>query len=800
MKNFWSKILTGFATVVMVLALSANAQAAPLNGLPNVSLSNSGAGQTTTATISFTTATPVGSAGDPYGQISINFPAGFNIVDTAVANPSANLGTITEYGDAGQIFLFSFNQAGGLPAGSNVSFQLTGIVNPGVSGNYNLDISTWQNNGQSLVDGPTTSFDFSIQPRGPNQDNSSISPSGLNNLTVGTSTVITFSARDQFNNPSSNQDVAWSLDAGSQFSLSKTSGVTNASGQDSVTLTAPNQAGLTTTVEVRSGTVVNYVTFTTNFTSIPGNLHHFELSNISSPQTAGSFFDIFVTPYDQYNNVITNYNWDNGANRPNFSGLNSVGAWNPSYTFLSSSNGVATYRVTPYATQSGATITANLASANGISNSFDVNHNVVNSILLTPDPSTITTDQTQTYTVTAYDVYGNPWDVSGTAAYSIDAAAGGSWNGSIYNPEHAGTFTVTAQYQGYFDTAQLTVNSGSLHHIIINPDTEQTIQAGGSVQFTATGYDQFNNAITGLTFNWNNADANGLFSSTVASTYEVYAYLGAIQSTHVNVLVEPGDLHHIIIVPSNDQTITAGQTITFVAHSYDIYGNERSVDTFTWVATSGVDSGLFNQTTAGLYEVYAMSNGIPSNHVSVTVVHSTMVGLRIYPDNAHLATADETLAYTALAEDQYGNQWDVTGLTTFTTDDPAGGFSANVYEAGLVGSHSVTGSYNGFSDSTTVTIDGHGVVVSIQINPTSSTLTADQTQQFTVTAYDSDGNSWDATNDSIWTTTDSCGTVVNGLYNACRVGDWQVDVTYNGYANFADVNVSHLLILRPLDQ
>src|SRR3990167_9668404 len=272
MKNFWSKILTGFATVVMVLALSANAQAAPLNGLPNVSLSNSGAGQTTTATISFTTATPVGSAGDPYGQISINFPAGFNIVDTAVANPSANLGTITEYGDAGQIFLFSFNQAGGLPAGSNVSFQLTGIVNPGVSGNYNLDISTWQNNGQSLVDGPTTSFDFSIQPRGPNQDNSSISPSGLNNLTVGTSTVITFSARDQFNNPSSNQDVAWSLDAGSQFSLSKTSGVTNASGQDSVTLTAPNQAGLTTTVEVRSGTVVNYVTFTTNFTSIPGNL------------------------------------------------------------------------------------------------------------------------------------------------------------------------------------------------------------------------------------------------------------------------------------------------------------------------------------------------------------------------------------------------------------------------------------------------------------------------------------------------------------------------------------------------
>jgi len=89
-------------------------------------------------------------------------------------------------------------------------------------------------------------------------------------------------------------------------------------------------------------------------------------------------------------------------------------------------------------------------------------------------------------------------DVSAATTFSIDAAAGGSWVNYVYTSEYAGTWTITATYLGFNDTASLTVNAGALHHIVISPDTS-TITAGSTQTYSAQSFDQFNNLIANVT-------------------------------------------------------------------------------------------------------------------------------------------------------------------------------------------------------------------------------------------------------------------------------------------------------------
>ena len=44
------------------------------------------------------------------------------------------------------------------------------------------------------------------------------------------------------------------------------------------------------------------------------------------------------------------------------------------------------------------------------------------------------------------DVYGNSWDVTGLATWSISSGAGGSWSRGVYTSATAGTWTITGAY------------------------------------------------------------------------------------------------------------------------------------------------------------------------------------------------------------------------------------------------------------------------------------------------------------------------------------------------------------------
>ncbi|HLF07711.1 MAG TPA: exo-alpha-sialidase, partial [Thermoplasmata archaeon] len=85
-----------------------------------------------------------------------------------------------------------------------------------------------------------------------------------------------------------------------------------------------------------------------------------------------------------------------------------------------------------------------------------------------PATATITTDQTQQFTATAYDSNNNPLQGITFSWAATDGSVGAS---GLLTPQKTGTHTVTATAQGKSGTAQVTVNPGAAVSVSIAPPT-----------------------------------------------------------------------------------------------------------------------------------------------------------------------------------------------------------------------------------------------------------------------------------------------------------------------------------------
>jgi hypothetical protein len=119
--------------------------------------------------------------------------------------------------------------------------------------------------------------------------------------------------------------------------------------------------------------------------------------------------------------------------------------------------------------------------------------NDLSHIDLTPATATRMAGRTISYTLTAYDAYGNDWDVTADGVYAVAPGAGGSWVDHIYTSEIAGTWMVTGTYGGEVGTATLTVSHALLDYVNLMP-VAAIRMAGQSIPFTLTAYDAHGNS------------------------------------------------------------------------------------------------------------------------------------------------------------------------------------------------------------------------------------------------------------------------------------------------------------------
>jgi len=405
------------------------------------------------------------------------------------------------------------------------------------------------------------------------------------------------------------------------------------------------------------------------------------------------------------------------------------------------------------------------------------------SLVVTPPSATITADQTQQFTATEYDTYGNPIAVSPvwTAGNGTVDATG------LFTPWSVGTWAVTATDGLLSDTATITVVAGSLASIVVTPPTA-TITADQTQAYTATGYDAKGNVVP-IAPVWStdggSIDSTGLYSPTPVGTWTVTATDGPISGT-AQVIVTVGVLVSIVVTPPT-ATITADDTQQYTATGHDAQGNAVPINP-TWSASGGSVSlsGLYTATPTGTFTITA-TDGALSGTAQVIVTAGALASIVVTPQTATI-TADDTQQYIATGYDAKGNLVPINPVWSASVGsvDPTG-----LYTPTLLGIWTVTAADGLLSDSASVTVTA-GVLAAILVTPPTATITADDTQQFTATGYDAKGNLLPI--NPVWAV-DGGSVSTSGLYTPTPTGTFTVTATDGALSGTAQVLVTNGVLL-----
>jgi plastocyanin len=426
-----------------------------------------------------------------------------------------------------------------------------------------------------------------------------------------------------------------------------------------------------------------------------------------------------------------------------------------------------------------------------------VTHGEATGLALSPDPATITAGQVVTYAATAQDAYGNQWDVTANAAFSIDATAGGSWADNVYTSESAGDWTVSATHGDRSATATLHVIEGQIINIALTP-AEETVAAGERVTYTVSAEDAYGNtwdvtAQAGFDIdaaaggNW----AGNVYTSESAGDWTVSAIYGAL-STTATLHVTHGDATGLALSP-DPATVTAGQDVTYAATAEDAYGNTWDVIAATSfaidVAAGGNwDDNVYTSEIAGDWTVSA-THGDRSATATLHVIEGQIINITLSPAEKSV-TAGERVTYTVSAEDEHGNIWDASAQTTFSVDTAAGGtWTGNVYTSQVAGHWTVTAQVGDLSATATLNVQ-HAGATSLILDASHDSVVAGLPVTYTLSAQDAYGNTWDATDEADWHVDAAAGGTWNGnIYTSAAPGDWTVTATYGGLSTTAALHV-----------
>ena len=393
------------------------------------------------------------------------------------------------------------------------------------------------------------------------------------------------------------------------------------------------------------------------------------------------------------------------------------------------------------------------------------------SIVVSPDPTTVSAGATRAFTATVYDSYGNVNTTSivtwSTNAGSIDASGLLTAQTTPQNGR-----SVTATSGAASDTATIDVWPAAPASVTVVPEGAG-VTAGTTRQYTATLYDQYGNVNSTATVTWStnagSISAGGLLTAqTTAATGRTVTATSGAASGSATVDVWAAQPASVTVLPQG-AGVTVGTTRQYTATLYDQYGNVNSTASVTWSTNAGsVSSGglLTAQTTAATGRSVTATSGSASGSATVDLIAAAPSTATVSPDVAGVAAGSQR-TFTATLRDAYGN---VNATATVTWTTTAGSLtSGGVLTAQTTAQtgRSVTATSGAASGSATVDVYA-AAPDRITVSPSSATVFLNLTQQLSATVYDAYNNvnstspvAWSATSGSV------SGT---GLYTAPSTG------------------------------
>ncbi len=390
----------------------------------------------------------------------------------------------------------------------------------------------------------------------------------------------------------------------------------------------------------------------------------------------------------------------------------------------------------------------------------------------------------------------NTWDNGTFGNYWSDYSGNDSDNDGIGEEN----YTINSNNVDYHPVT----HPVGIDHIEIKAN-RSTVTAGEKISFTSKAYDEngfyLDEVIGGINWSiesgshgsWNNnnytSESQGTWNVTGKYNYSTLTKENITISDETSIKVNPGDVDSVTISPSQDQTVKAGEKLTFDAKAYDANDNliTDSESDFTWKNTN--ETGVFNKTSTGEYDVNAAYNGTMSSTVNVTVEPSATSQLTLvrWPSDFNI-TAGNAAQFTVEVQDEYGN---ANSSGSFKV-----GFCVNNTENKIIdiGDGDADGTVSWtkkkaktyqiqFKNSSgaldpTETYDltvEPSQVDSVEINSNEKTVTAGKSISFTAAAFDEFGNLiCDNVSDFNWENASE------GTFSMNEAGKYNVSASYNG--------------------
>ncbi|MFH1859771.1 MAG: FG-GAP-like repeat-containing protein [bacterium] len=384
---------------------------------------------------------------------------------------------------------------------------------------------------------------------------------------------------------------------------------------------------------------------------------------------------------------------------------------------------------------------------------------------LLPRQTTVQVGGTCSFTVQAYD---RSWQEISGMEYHWDMVSKlgslscvmGTTN-TFTAGRQLGIETIVVNCASMTATAKATIISGKLHHLVITP-MSPIIEVGNGVEFTATGYDQYNNPIPSLVYSWQTFSQLGsltlpmglstiFMAGTKTGTLTINASIGTITG-YAAITITPGRLHHIVIEPGIAAVQVQSQQV-FCARGYDQYDNYLPGILFDWTIDDGFilyASGSQAVLTAGEFimqgRIIASSNGV-SGYATVTITPGELGYFQF--EHINNQQAGDEFAITITARDKGGNiinNYNGCAVLSDTTNTISPQITDNFQNGIWTGTVSITKATTG------ITIEAEekdgrtgasnrfdilpGKVSSIEIIPDDQLVMAGQTATVTAKAYD----------------------------------------------------------------
>ena len=606
------------------------------------------------------------------------------------------------------------------------------------------------------------------------------------------SPAVQVKALDDFGNLVVGQDIAVTLISGMGGLVGTTTQITDGSGIATFNDLWINVAGIDKKLRFTADSVISD---SDTFTIFHADLAKYHVITEFVTYIAGVPFDVTIEAVDPYGNLLGAdyvpdgpYQWVTTASNAPDGTPPDISAPLEEGDFTA---GVAVKTVTLYCAEEGVLFTAvDDSGFGGTSWEKTILPGDAVSIVVSPDDTTITADDTQEYTAQATDSWGNIFSVTEVTTFVIDGDHGGTWLDNLYSAGYVGEWQVQGQYDTLTDNATLTVTPGAVADLDIIDEPSDTIAGLPIGPLTVKAVDQHGNPVPGATID---VSENGgyvfdagqlqqdtgvdgiatfadLVINTAATGYQLHFASGVAAVDSDSFEITPAEFAAYTVLPE-DVTYTAGIPFDVTITATDQFGNpvgdehEPGGD-YTW-ETNASDAPYGDEPDIGTVVADDFSDGVATKNVTlycaedgvtftvtdnttatgtsdgITVIHGEdITSFVISPDDKSI-TADDTQEYTSNAADTWGNEFSVTDVTTFSIEDGAGGeWDGNLYEPGYVGVWLVKGDYSPWTDNTTLTVTpgvAFELIIADGTQPT-DTRAGEAISPVTVVVKDEDGN------------------------------------------------------------